>query len=75
MLTAYIRVLGGALGTPQYFTGPMAKQHRMFVITLGALLAAFQTSSFTGQELVDGVVPSRLGDGTGADRHRRSVRR
>lgn len=49
MLTAYIRVLGGALGTTQYFTGPMAKQHRMFVITLGALLAAFQTLSFTAK--------------------------
>jgi hypothetical protein len=46
MMTAYVRTLGGALGTPQYFTGPMAKQHRMFVITLGALFAAFQTSSF-----------------------------
>jgi len=46
MMTAYVRTLGGALGTPQYFSGPMAKQHRMFVITLGALFAAFQTSSF-----------------------------
>ena len=42
-ITAYVRVLGGALGTPQYFTGPMAKQHRMFVVTLGALVSALQS--------------------------------
>ncbi len=30
-LTAYVRVFGGALGLPQAFTGPMAKQHRMAV--------------------------------------------
>ena len=44
-ITAYVRVLGGALGTPQYFTGPMAKQHRMFVVTVGALLSALQSIS------------------------------
>lgn len=35
-LTAYVRVFGGALGLAQEFSGPMAKQHRMFVAT-GAL--------------------------------------
>jgi phosphatidylglycerophosphate synthase len=35
--TAYVRQLGGALGFAQDFRGPMAKQHRMFVLTLGAL--------------------------------------
>lgn len=39
--TAYVRQLGGALGLPQDFRGPMAKQHRMFVLTLGALLSVF----------------------------------
>ena len=29
LLTAYLRVLGGSLGLPQSFVGPMAKQHRM----------------------------------------------
>lgn len=38
--TAYIRATGGALGLPQDFVGPMAKQHRMFVLTLGAILSA-----------------------------------
>jgi phosphatidylglycerophosphate synthase len=37
LATAYVRQLGGALGFAQDFCGPMAKQHRMFVLTLGAL--------------------------------------
>jgi len=39
--TAYIRMTGGALGFAQDFVGPMAKQHRMFVLTVGAIVAAF----------------------------------
>jgi phosphatidylglycerophosphate synthase len=38
--TAYIRVLGGANSLAQDFRGPMAKPHRMFVMTLGCLMAA-----------------------------------
>jgi phosphatidylglycerophosphate synthase len=38
--TAYIRLLGGANGLAQNFSGPMAKQHRMFVMSLGCLLGA-----------------------------------
>jgi len=38
--TAYIRALGGALGLPQDFRGPMAKQHRMALLTIGCLLGA-----------------------------------
>src|SRR5438309_3229634 len=34
LLTAYIRVLGGSLGAPQTFAGPMAKPHRMFILTV-----------------------------------------
>jgi phosphatidylglycerophosphate synthase len=37
LLTAYVRVLGGSLGLPQPFIGPMAKQHRMFTMTMAAL--------------------------------------
>ena len=36
-LTAYIRVFGGALGFAQDFQGPMAKQHRMALLTVGCL--------------------------------------
>jgi phosphatidylglycerophosphate synthase len=42
LLTAYIRVLSGSLGLPQRFLGPMAKQHRMFVLTVAALIAAIE---------------------------------
>jgi phosphatidylglycerophosphate synthase len=41
-VTAYIRVLGGALGLPQSFRGPMAKQHRMAVVTAGCVLGAIE---------------------------------
>ena len=41
-LTAYIRTLGGALGQPQDFRGPMAKQHRMALMTLACVLAPFE---------------------------------
>lgn len=41
-VTAYIRVLGGSLGLPQDFGGPLAKQHRMFVMTVGCLCGAVE---------------------------------
>jgi hypothetical protein len=40
LATAYVRVLGGSLGVTQHFIGPMAKQHRMFTLTVVTLLAA-----------------------------------
>ena len=43
LFTAYVRVLGGALGLTQHFIGPMAKQHRMFVLTVATMLAALET--------------------------------
>jgi phosphatidylglycerophosphate synthase len=43
VLTAYVRLLGGSLGQVQDFGGPMAKQHRMFTLTVGALGAAAET--------------------------------
>jgi phosphatidylglycerophosphate synthase len=39
LLTAYVRVLAGSLGLPQSFIGPMAKQHRMFTLTVATLLS------------------------------------
>ena len=38
ILTAYTRVLGGAIGVNQYFTGPMAKQHRMALLTIANIV-------------------------------------
>ncbi len=40
LLTAYIRALGGTLGLPQSFQGPMAKPHRMAAMTSGLIAAA-----------------------------------
>ena len=42
--TAYIRAIGGALGLSQDFRGPMAKPHRMAVLTGGCLIGAIETS-------------------------------
>ncbi len=36
-LTAYVRVFGGSVGVPQRFIGPMAKQHRMALLTLACV--------------------------------------
>ena len=41
-LTAYIRVFGGALGLGQDFRGPLAKQHRMAVLTFACLTGAVE---------------------------------
>lgn len=41
-ITAYIRVLGGSFGLPQDFRGPMAKPHRMAVLTGACVLGAIE---------------------------------
>ena len=45
LLTAYVRVLGGALGARQHFLGPMAKPHRMAVLTAGCLLSLVELAA------------------------------
>lgn len=37
-LTAYVRVFGGSLSLQQHFGGPMAKQHRMAVMSVALVL-------------------------------------
>lgn len=44
MFTAYTRVLGGAIGTKQYFIGPMAKQHRMAFLTITAIFCMLSST-------------------------------
>jgi phosphatidylglycerophosphate synthase len=39
MGTAYVRALGGSLGLVQDFCGPMAKQHRMALLTFGSVVS------------------------------------
>ncbi|MBD9601611.1 MULTISPECIES: CDP-alcohol phosphatidyltransferase family protein [unclassified Pseudomonas] len=45
-LTAYVRVFGGSIGLKQTFIGPMAKQHRMAVMTAGLLLNAIEAKFY-----------------------------
>lgn len=45
-LTAYIRLFGGSLGLTQDFRGPMAKQHRMAIMTAACLLGAIEVVWF-----------------------------
>ncbi len=46
MLTAYIRAVGKAAGAPSDFRGPMAKQQRMFLVTVVAVLCALLPASW-----------------------------
>ncbi len=48
VMTAYVREVVRAAGAPADFSGPMAKPHRMFVMTTAALLAA-TTPLWVGQ--------------------------
>ena len=51
VMTAYFRLLGASLGTQQYFIGPMAKQHRMAVITLACFLEIFNSKMWAPGEI------------------------
>lgn len=42
ILTAYVRVLGASMGSGHFFSGPMAKQHRMFTLNVAIIAAVFE---------------------------------
>ncbi len=44
VMTAYIRTLSASIGAPVDFKGPMAKQHRMAVLTFACIVAAIETA-------------------------------
>lgn len=46
VFTAYVRAAGKIAGVPNEFCGPMAKQHRMFVITVICLYSAVTPRSW-----------------------------
>lgn len=46
MMTAYIRVLGSSMNAGACFKGPMAKQHRMAVLTISLVLSIFENMMF-----------------------------
>jgi phosphatidylglycerophosphate synthase len=56
IFTAYVRAAGKTAGAPNEFCGPMAKQHRMLVITLICVYAAitprsWQVITFTNSQI------------------------
>jgi phosphatidylglycerophosphate synthase len=60
--TAYIRALGVGLRQPEDFSGPMAKQHRMAVITVACALGAVESLVWdTAWMLVAGLVVVTVG--------------
>jgi phosphatidylglycerophosphate synthase len=62
VMTAYVRELGRGLGLPADFSGPMAKPHRMFVLSLTCLIAAFEPLwSGGGQVMLAGLAVIVLG--------------
>ncbi|HEX3369367.1 MAG TPA: CDP-alcohol phosphatidyltransferase family protein [Candidatus Cybelea sp.] len=62
VLTAYVRLLGGAMSTRQYFTGPMAKPHRMAVLTVACVLSTLEPLvDWHGQVLAAGLVVIVIG--------------
>jgi phosphatidylglycerophosphate synthase len=46
MMTAYVRLLGSSMGAKSYFIGPMAKQHRMALLTFALILTPFEVTFF-----------------------------
>lgn len=52
MMTAYVRVLGASMNAGSIFKGPMAKQHRMAILTMGLVLTPFETLFFSQSYLL-----------------------
>lgn len=46
LTTAYTRVLGASMLAPHFFSGPMAKQHRMFAMNLACLGSLVEFHAF-----------------------------
>ncbi len=42
IFTAYVRTLSASIGAPINFQGPMAKQHRMALMTVACILSVFE---------------------------------
>jgi phosphatidylglycerophosphate synthase len=63
VLSAYVRVFGGSLGFQESFIGPMAKQHRMALLTLTCLVSILEviTTGYQGRVLSVGLLIIGLG--------------
>lgn len=63
-LTAYIRTLGGAMGLAQDFRGPLAKPHRMALLTGACVLALIEAQFHDeGFILIIAAIAIALGSG------------
>jgi len=47
VMTAYVRTLAASIGSPVDFQGPMAKQHRMAVLTIACVITVFEAAFFS----------------------------
>lgn len=57
VFTAYVRVLTTSIGAPTDFRGPMAKQHRMALMTGACILAAIEPLVWSqGYALLSGLI-------------------
>jgi phosphatidylglycerophosphate synthase len=74
VLTAYVRVLGRSLGRPQDFCGPMAKQHRMAVLTAACIGALVEGLLFGNHGWVLGAGLAVIAIGSAVTIGRRLVR-
>ena len=72
VMTAYVRALGTSVGAPCNFTGPMAKPHRMALITLACLVSCYE-SAFWAQGTVFFVTLIILIAGTALTVYRRTL--
>jgi phosphatidylglycerophosphate synthase len=63
VVVAYVRSAARNAGAPQDYSGPMAKQHRMFVVTVTAVVSAVMPDAWTGAILGDRVGWAAVGLG------------
>jgi|HubBroStandDraft_1064217.scaffolds.fasta_scaffold14040_6 phosphatidylglycerophosphate synthase len=62
LICAYVRELGRGMGFPADFSGPMAKQHRMAVLTIACLVSTVeQVWGWRGQTLMLGLAVIAVG--------------
>ncbi len=52
LFVAYVRAIAKAAGAPNDFCGPMAKQHRMAIVTLTSVFCGLSPHSWTGDWVV-----------------------
>lgn len=76
VLTAYVRELGRGLGFAADFSGPMAKPHRMFALTVTCVVAALEPLwGWSGHSLAIGLSIIALGTVWTAARRTRTLAR